>query len=69
MADEVDMTAERQEREAAYLLQAARKPVGPKPTGFCLSCDAPFTDPTLRFCNADCRDDYDREQRRQPRNT
>ena len=68
MADEVDMTAERQEREAAYLLQAARKPVGPKPTGFCLSCEKQFDNKVQRFCDADCRDDYDKEQLRLKRN-
>jgi hypothetical protein len=60
MADEVDRTAERQEREAGYLLRAARKPEGPKPSGFCLYCEMQFTDMLKRFCDAACRDDYER---------
>jgi hypothetical protein len=53
--DDVDRTAERQEREAPFLLRAAMKPAGPQPTGFCHWCEAPVTH---LFCDEHCRDDW-----------
>ncbi|MCW3171407.1 hypothetical protein [Shewanella subflava] len=44
---------------AAELAKA--KPSLPPLTGICYYCDA-LTDE--RFCDADCRDDYEREQRK-----
>jgi hypothetical protein len=38
---------------------SARKPTGPKPTGFCLWCEEPLADTTHRWCDASCRDDYE----------
>lgn len=60
MADEVDMTTERQEREEAYLRAASRKPAGPIATGRCLYCDEIVGDET-RWCDAACRTAYEKE--------
>lgn len=40
---------------------AVRKPEGPPPAGECLSCGAPLKD-GRRWCDADCRDDWQRER-------
>lgn len=58
MADDIDRAQERD----VLLLEAqlmARKPEGPSPTGQCLSCEEIIPHP-MRWCDADCRDDYDR---------
>lgn len=62
MADEVDMTAERDEREAPMRLAASRKPVGPAANGSCHWCNEPVS-PTMRYCDSDCRNDHERAQR------
>lgn len=43
--------------------KAERDNLKMKPTGKCFYCEDKLTDPTHRFCNTDCRDDYDRESR------
>lgn len=60
--DEADITAERLEREMARLL-AMRRASGPQPAGACLWCGAPLA-PHLRWCDADCRDDWERDHAR-----
>ncbi len=59
MADEAD----RAQAVIDLLLDAAiagvKKPGGPKPAGFCLKCGAPL-DQDRRWCDADCRDDWQR---------
>ena len=37
-----------------------RAPEGPRPRGYCLNCAELFTDTSRRFCNSDCRDDWER---------
>ena len=60
--DDIDRQQERDEiLHEAFI--AARKPVGPKPTGFCLSCEEPVP-PDHRWCDADCRDTFERQQTR-----
>ncbi len=54
MADEVDVTAQRLEREMDALLRYRVK-AGPCPTGACLWCEAPLP-AQRRWCDADCRD-------------
>lgn len=63
MADEADMTADRDELEAPMRIAASRKPVGPPATGVCHWCEEPVG-PSLRYCDADCRDDHARYLRR-----
>ena len=62
MADDADTTQERAEREGPALIAASKKPEAPKANGFCLSCAAPVAD-NVRFCDADCRDDYEIQER------
>ena len=59
MADEADMTADRDELEAPMRLAASRKPVGPPPTGKCHWCDEPVG-VGMRYCDSECRDDHER---------
>jgi hypothetical protein len=63
MSDIVDDTQEREERFMPYQIAASRKPVGPAPNGHCHFCDAPVAE-GLRFCDAACRDGYERETSR-----
>ena len=58
MSDEIDLA---QERDAMLLdaQRAYRKPEGPKPNGKCYTCEEPVPVPR-RWCDAACRDDYDR---------
>lgn len=62
MTDEIDRAADEAER---YLSEALRqrKPEAPGPTGRCLFCDEIAGD-TQRFCDAECRDMWDRDQKR-----
>lgn len=43
-------------------LAASRRNPGPAANGLCHWCDEPVAS-GLRFCDADCRDDYARAQR------
>ena len=62
MADEADITAERDESEYAMRLAASRKPVGPAANGSCHWCEEPVPK-TVRYCDAECRDFHAREQK------
>lgn len=64
MADDIDLAQERDEK----LLEAqisVRKPAGPEATGACLCCEEPLPIPR-RWCDADCRDDYEKLARVTP---
>jgi hypothetical protein len=60
MADNADDASEMAELHLAASL-AKPKVILPPLTGHCFYCHSLTTD---RFCDADCRDDYDRDQRR-----
>ena len=69
--DDADLSQDRAEREAPYLLAASRKPTGPtasrKPTGptatgRCLYCDEIVAD-DQRWCDTACRDGWVREEK------
>lgn len=62
MADFADLGSAREALDTE-LARKVRKPVGPAATGLCLSCDAPLPD-GRRWCDADCRDDWQAEQAR-----
>lgn len=66
MADIADITTERAEAEAPYLLAATRRPVPPAPNGQCLYCDAELPKETenRRFCDTDCARDWQHLQDR-----
>lgn len=61
--DEVDITAEREERFAPFVIAASKKPSGPAATGHCLYCDEPVGD-GHRWCSAEHRDAWQKEQTR-----
>lgn len=62
MADFADLGAVREEMDRALALQQ-RAPEGPAATGACLSCGEQVGH-GLRWCDADCRDDWQADQRR-----
>lgn len=55
-----------QANEAAEVFRRSalsqRAPEGPAATGFCFNCDAHVA-PKQRWCSADCRDDWEKQQR------
>lgn len=59
-----------QGNEAAELFRQAalskRAPTGPTATGYCLNCDARLA-PRQRWCDALCRDDWQRTEERAER--
>lgn len=59
--DDLDHVELREELAAPARLAASRKPVGPAPTGKCLSCDEDVR-AAERWCDSDCRHDWDRRQ-------
>ena len=58
MPDTVDLAQVQNERLNQAAL-ALRKPVAPEATGRCLNCGEPLPD-GQRWCDADCRDDWQR---------
>lgn len=58
LADQASLQNELQEQ---VHIKNSRRPEGPKPTGHCLCCNAPL-ETTHRWCDADCREDYEVEQ-------
>ena len=64
MADEVDIADEVAETILQAQIERARKEQeAVTATGYCLSCGEPIADSTRRWCDADCRDDWERERR------
>lgn len=64
MADEIDL----QQENETLLLEATlrqRKPEPDPPTGFCFNCEEKLesSDIPRRFCDSDCRDDYEQRLR------
>lgn len=59
MADAIDQGCEREALDRAIALQL-RRPEGPKPMGFCHWCEAELADAEGRWCDAQCRDDWQR---------
>ncbi|MGE0082005.1 MAG: hypothetical protein AB7U81_11970 [Thiohalomonadaceae bacterium] len=60
--DQIDQASEfEQLRRNAALAQ--RKPTAPAPCGECHFCGASLDDPAARWCDADCRDRWERRQR------
>jgi hypothetical protein len=64
MADIADLAQDHMEAEAPYILARARRPAGPVPNGHCHYCEEPVV-PDVPFCDADCRDDWQRLQHAQ----
>jgi hypothetical protein len=58
MPDLADLAQAQNERVTGMLL-TRRLPEAPEATGFCLNCGVPLP-PGVRWCDADCRDDWER---------
>ncbi len=56
MADFADLGSAREELDRKLALEC-RAPAGPTATGVCLCCGEELVD-GLRWCDADCRDDW-----------
>lgn len=64
MADEIDLADEVTETMLKAQIARARKQQQHIPaTGHCLYCDAPLDDSKRRWCDADCRDDWEQENK------
>lgn len=62
MVDTVDIAQEQTESLHAKRIEETRKRAGKlehQATGYCLNCDEKL-EPGRRFCDAACRDDYER---------
>lgn len=66
MADEVDITNEREELNIANAIRASRQASGPKPIGLCLWCDE-SVGPGERWCCIECSVDWQRSDRARQR--
>ncbi|MDR3087856.1 MAG: hypothetical protein LBU45_07920 [Azoarcus sp.] len=66
MSDIADIAQRKIEMIAAADL-AKRKPRGPEPIGACHYCGEPLQ-PGRRWCDADCRDDWENEQQMKAQN-
>ncbi len=62
MSDEADRSDAKIAATISDAIAAASRFRPAEATGGCLFCATPLP-LHLRFCDADCRDDYDREQR------
>lgn len=65
MADDADLAAAHNDVLMAALVKV-RKPAGPAPTGHCLWCEEPLNDTVQRWCDADCRNDYELAEQNAP---
>lgn len=63
MPDELDQIQERMERDEELRKKYTPKTIAIKSIGKCLYCAAPLTG-ELRWCDEDCRDDYEFMQQR-----
>lgn len=63
MADEADITGERERFIHLGNLARSKKPEGPPATGNCLNCGEALP-PSVRWCDADCCADWSARNRR-----
>ena len=65
MPDEIDQAQDHIEKSMAAALEAQRhkRDVMP-PNGKCYNCDAPLESDLHRFCDTECRDDFQIRNRR-----
>jgi len=62
MSDNLDIASEREELDRS-IAQALRRPAGPLATGRCLFCEE--ASPGRRWCDAECRDQWELAMRAQ----
>lgn len=64
MTDVFDQASEREDRDRALAIEAARgRADGPYPCGACYNCGETLQG-DMRFCDLDCRDDWQARQGR-----
>ncbi len=63
MADIVDIANELVESEMAERIKNRGSAEIPKGSGECLHCASTLHNPQSRWCDADCRDDWEKAQR------
>lgn len=68
MADPADEASDLIDQELARQIAAVKDQAPParKPVGTCYNCGWKISEGMV-FCDADCRDDFDREERRRRR--
>jgi hypothetical protein len=69
MPDEADIAQDAEERHLGMAMAMARGISGPAACGRCLFCGETAPEPALRWCDAWCRDQWQRERDAAPRNT
>ena len=61
--DDVDISNSKQdvllEAQIRNIREQAKQ--SPKPTGYCLNCGEKLDNPLARWCDADCRDEWEKE--------
>jgi hypothetical protein len=62
MPDFIDHAQQRSEEDLERAIAAARGIPALPYVGSCYNCDA-ITPPGARFCDSDCREDYDKRKR------
>lgn len=62
MADIIDKANDLAEHLTDVAIKK-RKKTGPPPKGRCHYCDEKLAEPQARFCDSECRDEWEREQR------
>ncbi len=64
MSDETDLADEIINITLQAQIEQARRPhETASATGFCLFCGEPIAEPNRRWCDADCRNDWELENR------
>lgn len=66
--DEFDVAQEYEMAERDRLIAAASKGTVLPATGRCYHCEELLVEPFRRFCDAGCRDDYERAEKAAARN-
>lgn len=61
LSDPADVATRNEEMARVGAVAASRRPAGPQYTGVCHYCDDPVDAPR-RWCNAFCRDFWERDQ-------
>lgn len=59
MSDEIDRASDLEQSSRDYAIESARQYKSPVATGLCLFCSAEVAS-GMRWCNTECRNDYER---------
>lgn len=64
MTDVVDVATFEIEKQLEQTIASCSNKKIVSPTGYCFNCDDKLTTAGIRFCDTDCRDDYDQRMKR-----